>query len=217
MKRDIKKRLKEDEFVHGFSWVVDFVQKWKKEMIIAGAVIIGLAVIWIGLGVVRRIQQGKDSAVLGEILDLSSGLAKAPQNEAKLQALAEKGKFARVARVQLASYWVRKGNLDAAEKVLAGPGGGRKDFFYYQAQDLAAEIATLKGDPDRALKILRAMEDARPKEYLLDSILYHRAEALEKKGDKVGALAVYKKLQTDFSQSYFGYEAGRKAQKIEGR
>jgi predicted negative regulator of RcsB-dependent stress response len=215
MKREIKKQLKEDEFVDGFSWLVDFIQKWKKEFIIAASAIIGLAVLWTGVQVLNGIQNRKDSAVLGEVLALRAGLANNPQNLSKLETLARKGKFARVAAAQLASYWVEQGDLNKAEKALAGIGAGPHDFFYYQAQDLAAQIALLKGDSGRAIKILQAIEEAKPKDYNLDAVLYHRAEALEKKGDAAGALALYKRIQTEYAQSYYGYDAGQKIRKLE--
>jgi len=215
MKRETKKKLKEDEFVHGFSWLFDFVQKWRKELIIAAAVLVGLAVLWTGVQVLNGIQNRKDSAALGEILTLRSDLTKNPQNISKLEIAARKGKFARVAAAQLASYWVEQGALDKAEKALSGVSGGARDFFYYQAQDLAGQIAILRGDYDRAVKILQAVEEAKPKGYNLDAVLYHKAEALEKKGDKAGALALYKRIQTEYAQSYFGYDAGQKAGKLE--
>jgi predicted negative regulator of RcsB-dependent stress response len=152
---------------------------------------------------------------LGEILALRNDLDKNPQNLSKLEALAQKGKFARVASAQLAAYWVEQGALDKAEKALAGASAGPRDFFYYQAQDLSGQIAVLKGEYDKAVKILQAVEDAKPKDFNLDAVLYHKAEALEKKGDAAGALALYKRIQTEYAQSYFGYDAGQKTRKLE--
>jgi predicted negative regulator of RcsB-dependent stress response len=215
MKREIKKKLKEDEFIDGFSWLVDFVQNWRKELIIAAAVVVGLAVLWTGAQVINGVQNRKNSAALGEIVALGADLGKNPQNLSKLEVLAQKGKFARVASAQLAAYWVEQGALDKAEKALAGVSGGTRDFFYYQAQDLAGQIAVLKGEYDRAVKILQAVEDAKPKDYNLDAVLYHKAEALEKKGDAAGALALYKRIQTEYAQSYYGYDAGQKTRKLE--
>ena len=215
MKREIKKKLKEDEFVDSFGWVVNFVQKWRKELTIAAAVIVGVAVLWAGAQVLNGAQNRKNSAALGEILALRNDLDKNPQNLSKLEALAQKGKFARVASAQLAAYWVEQGALDKAEKALAGASAGPRDFFYYQAQDLSGQIAVLKGEYDKAVKILQAVEDAKPKDFNLDAVLYHKAEALEKKGDAAGALALYKRIQTEYAQSYFGYDAGQKTRKLE--
>ena len=61
------------------------------------------------------------------------------------------------------------------------------------------------------------MADEKPKVYPLDAILFHLAESHELKGDTAAAIELYKKLQTDFSQSYFGYEASLKAGKLEVR
>jgi predicted negative regulator of RcsB-dependent stress response len=215
MTREIKKKLKEDEFVDSFGWVVSFVQKWRKELTIAAAVIVGVAVLWAGAQVLNGAQNRKNSAALGEILALRNDLDKNPQNLSKLEALAQKGKFARVASAQLAAYWVEQGALDKAEKALAGASAGPRDFFYYQAQDLSGQIAVLKGEYDKAVKILQAVEDAKPKDFNLDAVLYHKAEALEKKGDAAGALALYKRIQTEYAQSYFGYDAGQKTRKLE--
>jgi predicted negative regulator of RcsB-dependent stress response len=215
MKRDMKKKLKEDEFAHGFSWVLDFLEEWKKEFIIGGVVIAAVVLLFVGVHLIKGIGASKDSAVLGEILALRADLGKNPQSLVRLEALAGKGKFSRIASSELAAYWVGQGNLDKAEQALAGVKRGSGDFFDYQAQDLAAQIALLKGDADRAIKILLAIEEAKPKDYALDAVLFHRAQALEKKGDKAEALKLFQKIQADYPQSYYGYDAGLRAKKLE--
>ena len=215
MKRELKKKMKEDEFVHDLGLIVEFARKWKKELMIAGAVVVGLALLWTAVQVWNGIQDRKNSAVLGQMLVLRGTLSSDPQALAKMETLAKSGKFARVASAQLAAYWIEQGSLDKAEQALAGAMKGPRDYFFYQAQDLAGQVAVLKGEYDKAIKILQAVEDAKPKDYNLDAVLYHKAEALEKKGDRAGALALYKKIQTEYAQSYFGYDAGQKTRRLE--
>jgi predicted negative regulator of RcsB-dependent stress response len=215
MKREEKRKLKEDEFVSIFTWIVNFFESWRREALIGLAVLAGLILIVVGLFVLRGSQTRSASADLGRILELRSGIEKTPGAVAELEALAKKGKFAQAASTQLASYWVEKGELDKAASALAGMKDAPKDFFYYQAKDLAAQIAILKGDPEGGLKILQAIEDAKPKAYSMDAVLFHKAEALEKKGDRAAALALFKKIQTDYAQSYYGYDAGLRAGKLE--
>ncbi|MDD8026849.1 MAG: hypothetical protein PHI34_10060 [Acidobacteriota bacterium] len=215
MKREIKKQLKGDEFVSIFTRIVDHFDSWRQEALIGLAIAVGLALLVGGLFFLRGSQTRSSSASLGQILDLRSGLEKTPGNAARLEALSKKGKFAKVAATQLASYWIEQGDLNKAASALAGLKESPKDFFYYQAKDLAAQIAILKGDIDGGLKILQAIEDAKPKEFALDAVLFHKAEALEKKGDRAAALALFKKIQTDYAQSYFGYDAGLRAGKLE--
>jgi predicted negative regulator of RcsB-dependent stress response len=215
MKREIKKQLKGDEFVSIFTRIVDHFDAWRQEALIGLVIAVGLALLIGGLFFLKGSQTRSSSASLGQILELRSGLEKTPGNAARLEALSKKGKFAKVAATQLASYWMEQGDLNKAASALAGLKESPKDFFYYQAKDLAAQIAILKGDIDGGLKILQAIEDAKPKEFALDAVLFHKAEALEKKGDRAAALALFKKIQTDYAQSYFGYDAGLRAGKLE--
>ncbi len=215
MKREIKKKLKEDEFVSGFGHVWDFLQAWRHEALLGLAVLAGLVVLGGGLLFLKGVQTRSSSADLGRILEIRAGLAATPADVVKLEELSRKGKFARVAATQLASYWVEQGDLDKAAAALAGIKTSPKDFFYWQARDLAAQIALLKGDVAGALAILDTIEAAKPKDFNLDAVLFHKAEALEKKGDKAAALALFKKIQTDYAQSYFGYDAGLRVRKLE--
>jgi len=216
MKRQLKKQLKEDEFVTGVNKFMHYLKVWERELVIAGAALLVIVLIFFGFQFLRAQQNAKSSREAARILELRADLAKTPANVAKLeQAAAQGGKYGRVASVALATYWVEQGQLDKGQAALAGIKDNSKDFFSYQAQDLAAQIATLKGEYDKALAILKKIEDAKPKDYLPDAILFHKAEALEKKGSTAEALVVYKKLQDEFAQSYYGYDASLKVKKLE--
>ncbi|MDP2916203.1 MAG: tetratricopeptide repeat protein [Candidatus Aminicenantes bacterium] len=215
MKRDIKKRLKEDEFVSGMNRFMRFVRTWEREILIAAAAAAAVLLLFLGFQYLKAQQVKRDSRTAGEILDLRSGLAAKPENAAQLEKLGGKGKFSLVSSVGLATYWVEQGQLDKAQAALANIKDETKDFFYYQARDLSAQIAILKGDYDKAIDLLKKIEDEKPKDYLLDAILFRHAEALEKKGDIPEALKLYKTLQTDYPQSYFGYDASLKVKKLE--
>jgi predicted negative regulator of RcsB-dependent stress response len=214
MKRTIKKKLKEDELATGLNKFMQFVKKWEREIIIGVAAATVIILIFFGFQLLKAQQIRKDSRVAGEILELKSGLAKNPENVAKLEKLVGKGKFARLASISLAAYYVDQGQYDKARAALAGIKDGVRDFFYYQAQDLEAQIDILTGNYDQAIGILEKIEEAKPKDYLLDAVLYQHAQALEKKGSPQEALEIYKKLQADYPQSYYGYDAGLKVQKL---
>jgi len=46
-------------------------------------------------------------------------------------------------------------------------------------------------------------------------VLFHKAEALEDKGEPGLALSVYKKIQEDFQQTYYGMDAASKVLELE--
>ena len=216
MKRQLKKQLKEDEFVSGFAKIMHFMKIWEREFIIAGAAALAVVLLFLGFQFLRSQQNAKDSRAAGEILDLRADLVKTPQNAVKLEQIAAKGgKYARLASMSLATYWIELGQLDKAQAVLSGVKENPKDFVYFQTQDLAAQTAILKGEYDKAVVILKKVEDAKPKDYLLDAVLFHKAEALEKKGSIAEALVVYKKLQDEYAQTYYGYDASLKVKKLE--
>jgi predicted negative regulator of RcsB-dependent stress response len=215
MKRKIKKQLKEDELVTGFQKFLDFAKAWQKEIIIFVMILAALAAVYGSFRLIRGQQAKKESRQIGEILALRSDLAKNPQSLAKLEQLGGTEKTARLATISLATYWVEQGDLDKALASLAKIKDDPKDFFYYQAQDLTAQVEILKGRYDQAIQILKKIEEAKPKDYLLDAVLYHHAEALEKKGQSKEAWDLYKKIQDEYAQTYFGYDASAKVKKLE--
>ena len=215
MKRKIKKQLKEDELVTGFQKFLEFAKTWQKEVIIFAVIVAVLAALYGSFQLIRAQQTKKESRRVGEILALRADLAKNPQNVTKLEQLGGTEKAARLAFISLATYWIEQGNLDKALASLAKIKDNPKDFFYYQAQDLTAQVEILKGRFDQAIQILKKIEEAKPKDYLLDVVLYHHAEALEKKGQPKEARDLYKKVQDEYAQTYFGYDASAKVKKLE--
>jgi tetratricopeptide (TPR) repeat protein len=164
--------------------------------------------VYAGFQFVRTLANKKDSKVISEVLMLRSELPKNPGNLAKLESY--KGKAGRLAEVLVATYWVGQGDLDKAEASVNKVKGSPKDSTYYQAQSLLAQIYYWRKNYDKAIEIYKAILADNPKDYPQDGVMYHQAEALEKKGQKAEALALYKKLQTDYAQTYFGYEAQQK-------
>jgi len=216
MKGKERHHLKEDELVHGMHWAAVFFRKWRTQIVLAGVVIVALGLVFAGFQVVRAQQAKSQSRALGEIQALRNDLPKVPENVAKLEALAGKGKYGRIASLSLATYWLELGQLDKAQAAVSAIQDSPRDFHYYQAKSLQAEIALLKNDPDAALAILNRIVEEKPKDYVLDAVLFRQAEALELKGNTVEALALFKKVQTDYPQSYFGYDASLKVTKLEG-
>jgi len=215
MKRKIKKQLKEDELVSGFEKFFDFVKAWQKELIIGVAVVAAIAALFGVFQFIKAQQQRKESRQAGEILALRGGLSKNPQNVAKLEQAGSWAKAGRLAYISLTTYWIEQGDLDKAKAALAKIKDLPKDFYYYQAQDLAGQVDVLKGNYDQAIQTYKKIEDAKPKDYALDVVYFHHAEALEKKGNLKEARDLFKKVQDDFAQTYFGYDASAKVKKLE--
>jgi predicted negative regulator of RcsB-dependent stress response len=217
VKRKERKHLKGDEFVSSINKIVRFFQERTKGLVALVVLVAALLLVFVGLKIVTGENRKKESLLLTQILNLSSELNNNPENVAQLEALAGDGKFSRLAYLLLATYYVENGDNDKAQSYLGKMPENRKDTFYYQAQDLLAQIHFKRKDYDKAIEIYKKIEEEDPKDHSLDVVLFHRAEVHEEKGEDEEALALYKRVQEEFSQTFYGYDAGQKIKKLEAK
>jgi tetratricopeptide (TPR) repeat protein len=214
MKRTERHHLKEDEMVHGLSWLADFSKKYRREiLIVAGA--LAFAVVVLGaLVIVRAHGRSVQSRATGEVGDLAAAAVEKPEKLADLEKLAAKGRTARLANLELARYWAERGDWAKAESYAGRIADGRKDLLHYQAEDLKAQIALGKKEFDKAISIYQKAVDEKPGVYPIDALLFRLAESHELKGETKEAIDLYKKLQEEHAQSYYGYEASLKTGRL---
>jgi predicted negative regulator of RcsB-dependent stress response len=215
MKKIVKKQLKEDEFVSTLTKIFRFVKKHTTEIIVASAAVVFLVLLYLGLRFIQARNVEKESYLLSQLLQTRSELATKPDDVAKLEQMAGQGKFSRMGYVLLATYWVDQGDLEKAKAALGKMPVERRDFVYFQAQDLLGQVNYLEKNYDQAIAVYDRIEQEKPKDYALDVVLYHKAEALVGKGEKQQALTVFKKIQEDYPQSYYGYDAAERVRKLE--
>jgi predicted negative regulator of RcsB-dependent stress response len=215
MKRIERKQLKEDQLASGLTRFLGFIKKWTRELVIAGGVLAFLLVIFAVSQLVKAHNLAKENKVITQILSLREEADKRPESLARLEALAGSGKFSRLAYIELATYWFDRGDLAKAKADLEKIGDTPKDMLYYQAQDLLGRVYLGQKSYDKAVEIFKKIEKDNPKSFPLDAILFHQAEALEQKGDRAAALALYKKIQEQFPQTYYGYDATQRLSKLE--
>lgn len=210
MKRVTKKHLKEDKFQMTVTNIVDFSREHTKEISIAGAGVAVLILAFIVFQVISVQQTKKENRILDQILTLSSEIRENPEKIAELEELAGKGRFSRIGYLELAKYWFEKEDFAKVTANLDEISKGKKDLVYYQAQDLMGQVYISQNDYDNAIALYGKLEEKNPKEYVLDAVLFHKAHAHEKKGETEEALVLYKRIQEEFSQTYFGYDASVK-------
>ncbi len=214
MKRTERHHLKEDEMRTGLNWFIHFYESWQKEILIAAGVVVFAALVFVALLLVKLHAQGVQSQAIGEVVNLSQELQTKPENLAKLEALSGRGAGARLACLELAAYWAGMGDNAKAASYLDRIPDVPKDLVYYQAEDLRAQTLLKKREFDKAIAIYRKIQDEKPKSYPIDAVLFHLAEAQEMGGHKKEALELYTKLQSEYSQTYYGYEASMKASRL---
>ncbi len=215
MKRKFRKKLKEDELVTTVNKIFHFIQERKKKLMALVFGILFIVIIFAGMKFIRAKSKKNESRLLTQIINLHSDLNNKPENLTRLEELAGDGKFSRLAYVLLATYWMENGDSDKARSFVEKIPETPKDFFYYQAKDLLAQIHFKRKEYDKSFEIYKKIEEESPKDYSMDVILFHRAEVYEEKGEIEQALALYRRIQDEFLQTFYGYEASQKVGKLE--
>jgi tetratricopeptide (TPR) repeat protein len=214
MKRKTRKHLKEDQFQKIVTQSVEFIKDHTKEISLAGAGLVIIILIVVVIQVINVQSLKKQNVVLDQIRKLSSEVADKPENLQELENLAGNGKFSRMAYLELAKYWFERDDYAKTQSCLENI-KGKRDLFYYQAQDLLAQVFINRNDFDKAIEIYKTIENENPKSYVLDAVLFHRAEAHEKKGETEEALTLFKRVKEEFPQTYYGYDATAKVTELE--
>ena len=214
MKRTERHHLQEDQMAHGLSWLVDYIKKWKRGASIVAGALAFAAVVFGALVLVRSHNRSVQSGIIGQVGDVAAEAAQKPEKLAELEKLAGERRTARLANLELAKYWAERSDWVKAESCLGRISGAPKDLLYYQTEDIKAQVALGRKDFEKAIAIYQNTSDEKPKVYPSDSVLFHLAESRELKGETKEALAIYKKLQEEYSQSYYGYEASLKAGRL---
>jgi predicted negative regulator of RcsB-dependent stress response len=217
MKRTTRKHLKEDKFQKTMTDIVDFSREHTKELTYAGVVVLLLALAFVVVQVIGAQKMKKENQVLDQILTLSSEIRQSPEKIEELEKLAGQGKFARIGYLELAKYWFEKEDFTKAQSYLDEIAKGSKDLVYYQAQDLMGQVYIHQKGYDKAIALYGKLEEKNPEKYFLDVILFHKAQAHEEKGETGEALTLYKRLQEEFAETYFGYDASAKVLELEGK
>ena len=215
MKRVLRKQLKEDEFVSTFNKLFNFIKKWKREFMMAGAALCAALLVFIGVQTVRSQSLKRQNVKLSQSLQIREELNENPDKIADLEKMAGRGKFVRSAYLQLGTYWFEQGDFIKAMDQLDNISDKRKDLLYYQVQNLKAQIHFLQKNYDESIKIYDVIKEEKPKNFSLDLVLFNKARALEEKGDKEQALLIYKKIQEDYAQTYYAMDAAQKIAKLE--
>jgi predicted negative regulator of RcsB-dependent stress response len=215
MKRIVRKQLKEDEFISTVNKIALFVKERSKEISIIAAAAVALVLIYVGIKAIQAHKINQESRILGQIFKIESELKDNPEKIEDLENLAGTGKYARLGYIKAASFWIEKGELDKAVDALNKVPSGKKDLLYYQSQDLKAQAFFKLKKYDDAVQIYQELESDKDLKLSLDIVLFHKAEILEEQGNTEEALALYKKVQEDFPQTYFGFDASQKVQKLE--
>ena len=238
MKRELKRRIKQDEFVSGFEQVWLFVQQRRKELQIVAAVALILVLGTWGLSAWRQQRTLEAEQAFASALEIFQApvtaelpLGAPPPAGTAYASAAEKygkaaaafadvaGRFASLPVGPRALYYAGVARMEAgqtaeAEQVLSQVAALREPEALAPALARLAlgELYRQSGRVDQAVDAFRqVVDDAQapvPRDYALISL----AAALEEAKRPAEARAAYERLGQDFPASVYAAEARRRAE-----
>ncbi len=215
MKRKQRRQLKENDLLASINKLFSFISRNRNKVIGVAVVVVFVVAVFIGVKVIKSITIKKEAKLLTDLFEIKSELQNNPDKIYELKELAGNGRYSRVAYIIMAGYWIEEGELGKAEDALKKIKKKRKDLFYYQSQDMLAQIYQKQDKYDKAMEIYRTIENENPKEYAMDVILFRLAKVHEKEGDIQKALSLYKKIEAEYPQTYYGYDASLKVEQLQ--
>jgi hypothetical protein len=224
-----KQELREDEFVSFATIVMNWIVKYRVQVIaaIAGIVVL-VAVVEVGRWWVDR-RNTAASVLLFEAMTAAgteksgqeSDMTPARKGEAvkafeKVISEYPSSEAARLAMIQAASLKLDLGDNDGAMAMADkyASGASSSDRFRQVALQIKGYALMNKGDAKGAAEVFRSLADAKgvvAKDYLY----YDMGTALEKAGDKKGAADAYRRVTAEVPRSMLKDKAEAKAAELD--
>ncbi len=216
MKRKERKHLKSNEFAEIVQRAIHFSRERTREFAAAAAIIAVAVLVILGVRFIKAKNLEKQSRVLAQINELSRQLPDDPQKLEELETLAGPGKFARSGYIHIATYHIENEDferaLDTVNKIPANP----KDIIYFQSRELKALVLLKQKKYEEALEVFEAVEAENPQNYVMDGILFKKAEVLREMGRVDDAIEIYKEITREYSGTYYVMEAQQELTKLQG-
>src|SRR5262245_42421519 len=235
MKRELKRQIKQDEFVSWLDHTIGWLRTHEREAKVTGAIVLALAVGWLGLSTWNRSRtRAAEEELTAALRTYHAPLAGQPGVEPgsqktfataaeryrqAAQELAEvHRKYTSLPAGQRARYYeglcrMELGQYDEAQKALTEVAAVRDDKALAPslAQLQMADLEMRRGKVEEALKLYRQMVDDASFTLPRDHVLMTLSNTLEQAHRLPEARAAYRRLADEYPDSVYASEARRKA------
>jgi TolA-binding protein len=233
MKRELKKQIKQDEFVSWLDHTVTWVRAHEREVKVTGGILLALALGWLGLstymrGRARAAEEEFAAALRTFQAPLTGEAAQAPQTKT----FATAAERYRQSAQEFAEVHRKYGSHDAGRRARYYEGLCRLELAQYDeahkafsevaaagGEELAPDLARLqlgeleerRGRVDEALKVYRQMVEDASLALPRDHVLMTLSTTLEEAKRLPEAREAYRRLAEEFPDSVYAAEARRRA------
>jgi len=210
MKRKEREHLKEDPFANFIESVIDKLNEFKKEILTVIGVIAVIAIILIVILIIRSGSVEKDNRIFADALKIkNSSIFSIDEKIEKLSALEPKKGISSSVSFFLASLYYEKGNIEAAQKILAEFKGSNVKLIKDEKKLLEADILLAGKEDKKGLDILHKLLSDSRSEISKDFLLLKISKIQIKLGISESAKENLIRLLSEFPQSIFQREANQ--------
>lgn len=197
MKRELKKKIKEDELASSLKWLAKFFRENQREILI-GFFIVGIAVIlFFGYKTYSQIMTKKDNVILGRFI----------RGNSKISPEELPSRWKAFGHLKLASDLYSQGKMKDALDEISKIKSKEKNIYYYQSILLKGEILKSIGESEKAIDEYKKITFEKPKNFPWELAILRMAICYKEMGKKEDAILALRRIAGEFHNSPYITEA----------
>lgn len=197
MKRQLKKKIKEDELATSLKWLTKFLKENQREILV-GFSIVALAIIFFfGYKTYSQIIASRENLTLGRFI--SGNLNLSPE---KLPS-----RWRSFGHIKVASNLYSQGKTKEALDEISKIKTNKKDIHYYQMLLLKGDILKSMGDFDKAIEEYKKITLEKPKIFPWEIAILRMAVCYKEMGKKDDAILALRRIVGEFPNSPYTSDA----------
>lgn len=197
MKRQLKKKIKEDELAISLKWLTKFFRENQREILI-GFSIVALAIIFFfGYKTYSQIITSRENVTLGRFISGNTNLS--PE---KLPS-----RWRPFGHIKVASDLYSQGKTKEALEEISKIKTNKKDIHYYQMLLLKGDILKSMGDFEKAIQEYKKITLEKPKNFPWEIAILRMAICYKEMGKKDDAILSLRRIVGEFPNSPYTTEA----------
>ncbi len=197
MKRELKKKIKEDELATSLKWLTKFFRENQREILIGFSIVAFALLCFFAYKTYSQIIINKENVILGRFISGNSYVS------------AEKlpPRWRTFGHLKIASNLYSQGKMKEALGEISKIKSTKKDIYYYQSLLLKGDIYKGMGNFDKAIEEYKKITLEKPKDFPWELAILKMAYCYKEMGKREDAILALRRIIGEFPNSPYFTEA----------
>ncbi len=197
MKRELKKKIKQDELASSLKWLTKFFKENQREILIGFSIVLIAVILFFGYKTYSQIITNKDNVILGRFISGNSKIS--PE---KLPS-----RWRTFGHLKLASDLFSQGKMKDALDEISKIKSKERNIYYYQSLLLKGDILRSMGEFEKAIDEYKKITTEKPKDFPWELAILRMAICYKEMGKKEDAILALRRMVGEFPNSPYITEA----------